>query len=63
MLERDVFGKRDFMTFEEAYEALDQYMDFYNNRKMHGSLKRMPPTHFSEWVMTLEDRSKFYRAM
>ncbi len=63
LLERDLFSKRDFLTFEEAYEALDQYMDFYNNRKMHGSLKRMPPAKFSKWVKTLEDSSVFHKAM
>ncbi|WP_373871474.1 MULTISPECIES: IS3 family transposase [Paenibacillus] len=39
------------------------YMDFYNNRRMHGSLKSMSPSEFSKWVMTLEDRSKYHRAM
>lgn len=61
ILERHLFGQRDFMTFEEAYEALDEYMDFYNNRKIHGSLKHMPPAQFSEWVKTLEDTSTFHR--
>lgn len=63
LLERDLFSIRDFMTFEEAYEALDQYMDFYNNRKMHGSLKLMPPVKFSVWVKTLKDSSAFHKAM
>jgi len=63
LLERDVFRKRDFMTFEEADEALDQYMDFYNNRKMHGSLKRMAPAVFSKWIRTQEDTSAFHKAM
>jgi putative transposase len=63
VLERDLFSSMEFRTLEEAYEALDRYMDFYNNRKMHGSLKNLAPTVFSQWVMTLEDRSKFYRAV
>jgi putative transposase len=63
ILERDVFNGAEFETFEEAYDALDRYMDFYNNRKMHGSLKKMPPMKFSKWVMALEDRSEFHRAM
>jgi putative transposase len=63
LLERDLFNKMSFMSFEEAYEELDKYMDFYNNRKMHGSLKLMPPAKFSEWVLTLEDRSMFHKAM
>jgi len=60
LLERDVFGKEEFSTFEEAYAAVDQYMDFYNNRRMHTSLRKMPPVKFSEWVMSLDDRSKFF---
>lgn len=63
ILERNLFSKREFMTFEEAYEALDNYMDFYNNRRMHGSLKRKPPAVFSEWVKTLEDTSAFHKAV
>ncbi|MCR8636972.1 IS3 family transposase [Paenibacillus radicis (ex Xue et al. 2023)] len=63
LLERDLFSKMDFMTFDEAYEAVDRYMDFYNNRRMHGSLKRMPPNPFSEWVMQLEDRTIFHKAL
>ncbi|WP_079412162.1 integrase core domain-containing protein [Paenibacillus ferrarius] len=63
VLERDLFSQVEFMSFEEAYEALDRYMDFYNNRKMHGSLKKMPPAVFSKWVMTLEDRTMFHKAL
>jgi putative transposase len=62
-LERDLFTKEDFMTFDEAYEAVDRYMDFYNNRRMHTSLKRMPPMKFSRWAMQLEDCSAFYKAL
>nr|WP_261306258.1 IS3 family transposase [Paenibacillus andongensis] len=63
LLERHLFGIRDFMTFEEAYDALDRYMDFYNNRRMHGSLNRKPPKMFSAWVKTLDDTSAFHKAM
>ncbi|MBW5449475.1 IS3 family transposase [Cohnella sp. CFH 77786] len=63
VLEDNLFSKSVFMTFEEACAALDNYMDFYNNRRMHGSLKRMSPQRFSMWAMELEDRSAFYRAL
>lgn len=63
LLERDLFSKRDFRTLEEAYELLDEYMDFYNNRKMHGSLKLKPPAVFSVWAKTQADCSAFYRAL
>lgn len=62
-LERDLFSKETFETFEEAFDAVDQYMDFYNNRRMHGSLKRMAPLVYNNWVMQLEDRSDFYVAV
>ncbi|MFC3801973.1 IS3 family transposase, partial [Cohnella sp. GCM10012308] len=58
-----LFSNRTFLTLEEAYEALDQFMDFYNNRKMHGSLKNMAPTEFAAWVKTLEDASDYYRSV
>lgn len=63
ILERDLFSKEHFNTFEEAFKAVDVYMDFYNNRRMHGSLKRMPPNKFLPWFMQLEDSSKFHKAM
>jgi putative transposase len=63
LMERDLLAKESFETMEEAYAAIDRYMDFYNNRRMHGCLKRKPPNVFSTWVMKLEDRSKFYRAL
>jgi putative transposase len=59
-MERDLFSKEVFATFEEAYAAVDRYMDFYNNRRMHNSLRRMPPVKFSVWVMSLEDRSDYF---
>ncbi|NQX49907.1 IS3 family transposase [Paenibacillus tritici] len=59
-MERDLFRKEEYATFEGAYEALDRYMDFYNHRRMHTSLRNLPPVRFSEWVMSLEDRSAFF---
>ncbi|MCA0758756.1 IS3 family transposase [Paenibacillus sp. N4] len=63
IIERDLFSKKEYMTMVEAYEDVDWYMDFYNNRRMHGSLKRMSPFQFSSWVMDLKDRSKFHLAL
>ncbi|WP_240422015.1 integrase core domain-containing protein [Paenibacillus periandrae] len=31
-LERDLLMKSEFASFEEAYDALDRYLEFYNNR-------------------------------
>lgn len=62
-LERDLFSKEAFDTCAEAYEAVDRYMDFYNNRRMHGSLKRMAPIPFSKWVTQLENRINYHVAV
>lgn len=62
-LERDLFSKETFEAFEEAFHAVDQYMDFYNNRRMHGSLKRMAPLAYNQWVMQLEDRTDYHVAL
>jgi putative transposase len=63
LLERDLYARESFQTFEEAYQAVHEYIDFYNNRKMHGSLKRMAPSTFTQWIQKQEDRSDFYRAV
>lgn len=48
ILERDVYRKMYFETFEEAYEAVTQYIEFYNERRFHGSLHRMSPKQYHE---------------
>lgn len=59
-MERDLLAKNEFASFEDAYAAIDWYMDFYNNRRMHSKLRKMPPVKFAKWVMTIEDRSSFF---
>lgn len=63
LMERDLMEREEFMTMEEAYGAIDRYMDFYNHRRMHSSLKNMSPAKFSVWVLGQEDCSKFHRAV
>lgn len=63
LMERDLLTKEEFETFEEAYAAIDRYMDFYNHRRMHSSLKRLPPLTFASWVAKLEDQSMFHIAV
>jgi putative transposase len=45
-LERDLLSKVTFDTFEEAYDAIDVYIEFYNNRRMHRRLKKRSPVTF-----------------
>jgi putative transposase len=46
VLERECYSRNIFTTFEEAYEAVDKYIRFYNERRIHGSLKGWPPNVF-----------------
>jgi putative transposase len=48
ILERDLFQRYEFEYFEEAYYEIDEFMEFYNHRRYHGSLGRMPPLKFHE---------------
>jgi putative transposase len=48
VLERECYQRNEFRTFEEAYRIVDDYIDFYNHRRLHGSLKDCPPQEFFE---------------
>lgn len=56
-LERECFRRHIFMTFDEAYAALDRYMDFYNNRRIHTSLYGYSPAEFAEKLKNNEVRA------
>lgn len=51
-LERDLLSKEVYATFQEAYDAVKNYMDFYNNRRMHRSLGKRSPASFMIWAKT-----------
>ncbi|MDT9723995.1 IS3 family transposase [Xylanibacillus composti] len=51
-LERDLLSKETFDTFQEAYEAVENYIEFYNNRRMHRSLGKRSPALFMAWAKT-----------
>lgn len=47
IIERECYLRHKFECFEEAYYWIDQFMDFYNNRRYHGSLKQMSPARYN----------------
>lgn len=51
-LERDLLSKEDFATFQDAFEAVANYISFYNNRRLHRSLGKRSPAQFMEWAKT-----------
>ncbi|BDX37798.1 transposase [Tenuifilaceae bacterium CYCD] len=43
LLEREVIRRHDFAGFYDAKLTISAYMKFYNNERLHGALKRVPP--------------------
>ncbi|AZB41708.1 IS3 family transposase [Bacillus sp. FJAT-42376] len=43
VLERECYQRHEFQTFEEANEVVKEYIQFYNNKRLHGSLEDWPP--------------------
>lgn len=46
VLERECFQRHEFRTLEQAYKTVDDYIDFYNKRRIHGSLFDRTPKEF-----------------
>lgn len=39
------FGhEKDFTSFEDFAQAIDEYIDYYNNKRIQAKTKWMPPT-------------------
>lgn len=51
ILERDCYGRNEFMNYQEAHQTIIEFMDFYNNRYLHGSLMDQAPVKFHKFVM------------
>lgn len=51
ILEDECYSRSEFHSFKEAYTSIGDYMDYYNNRRIHGSIKYMAPAKFYEAFM------------
>ncbi len=43
ILEDECYSRHEFETFQEAYEEVNNYLDYYNNRRRHGSIGYQAP--------------------
>lgn len=41
----------EFKTFDDLYKAIEDYIDYYNNERIKGKTKWMPPSRFREASM------------
>ncbi|WP_227591671.1 IS3 family transposase, partial [Klebsiella aerogenes] len=50
MLQRELIDRNEFSSYYEAKLMIDGYVDFYNNRRLHGLLKmRRPQQVWDSW--------------
>lgn len=54
ILETEVLKVRYFRNFEEVYAAMIRFIDFYNNRRLHGSIGDRSPKMFLEGLKSGE---------
>lgn len=56
LLERYCLRRYIFKTYLEAYSTVGEYMDYYNKRRIHGSLKKAPEVFYRTNIGKTVDR-------
>lgn len=46
LLENESLSKHELTSYQDAYKVVSEYIEFYNQRRIHGSLYDMSPTDF-----------------
>lgn len=46
LLEDDCFSQNEFESYVQAYQETVEFMEYYNNRRLHSSLHYLSPTEF-----------------
>ncbi|WP_082789151.1 IS3 family transposase [Desulfolucanica intricata] len=46
ILEDECYSRHEFDSFMEVYRTISEYIDYYNNRRRHSSIKYMAPNQF-----------------
>lgn len=46
ILEDECYNRHEFDSFMEVYWTISEYIDYYNNRRRHSSIKYMAPNEF-----------------
>ncbi len=46
ILEQECYSRHEFMSFQDAYRQVSEYMSYYNERRRHGSLGDVSPTNY-----------------
>lgn len=62
ILKDECYSRNEWNNFKEAYETITEYMNYYNNRRRHGSIKYMAPNKFYEAIMRKNVNAKAFAA-
>jgi len=62
ILEDKYYSRNEWNSFKEAYETITEYMNCYNNRRSHGSIKYMAPNIFYDTFMNKDVNTKAFAA-
>ena len=46
ILEDECYSRHEFSTFQDAYKEVNNYLDYYNNRRRHGSIGYLAPADY-----------------
>lgn len=52
ILEDECYSRNEFISFMEVYAVVTDYMEYYNKRRRHGSLRYMAPEVFHKVFMS-----------
>ena len=61
ILETECLGRYEFNSFAEAYVAVVEFMDYYNNRRLRGSLGDVPPAEYHNACVSNTARTNVVR--
>ncbi|WP_289143114.1 integrase core domain-containing protein, partial [uncultured Brevibacillus sp.] len=50
ILEKECLERHEFESYQQAYETVTNYLLFYNERRIHGSLYDLSPVEFRQAV-------------
>ena len=45
--------EKDYLLFENFNEAVEEYIDYYNNKRIQSKTKWMPPVHYKTTSISL----------
>lgn len=52
ILEQECFSRHEFRNYQEAYQKVSEFIQFYNQRRMHGSLYDLSPLEFHQQLVS-----------